>query len=84
MEPIDLTTHEALEAAVAAYRAARRTRAERHVADDVALARYRAYFPLATDSECRSRMREHLEQERLLRQRILMQTRSALDLAVSN
>jgi hypothetical protein len=84
MEPIDLTMYEAVEAAVAAYRAARRNQAEHHIADDVALARYRAYFPLATDNECRCRMREHLEQERLSRQRTLVRTLSALDLAVSN
>ena len=84
MEPIDLTILEAAEAAIAAYRAARRARAGRHVADDVALARYRAYFPLATDTECRSRMREHLAHERQLRHRALTRTIYALESAVTH
>jgi hypothetical protein len=84
MEPVHLTALEAAEAAMTAYRAARRARAGRQVADDVALARYRAYSPLATNMECRNRMREHLEHERTLRQRTLARATFALELAISN
>jgi hypothetical protein len=69
MEPIDVATTEAAEAAITAYRAARRSRASRRVADDVALARFRAYFPLATKDDCRGSMREHLPSWRLSQRR---------------
>jgi hypothetical protein len=70
MEPIDVATTGAAEAAITAYRAARRSRASRTVADDVALARFRAYFPLATKDDCRGSMREHLSSWRLQRREI--------------
>jgi len=84
MEPIDLTTAHAAEAAVAAYRAARRLQASRSVADDVALARFRAYFPLASESEYRGVMREHLSHKRSALRRFVRETRLQLALAVSN
>ncbi|HEX2115972.1 MAG TPA: hypothetical protein VHM01_16320 [Alphaproteobacteria bacterium] len=84
MEPTDLTTIQAAEAAVAAYRAARRSRASRNVADDVALARFRAYFPLATESDWHGAMREHLSHKRAAQRRAIKRTRLALALSVSN
>lgn len=81
---LDLTASAAAEAAITAYRAARRARAGRQIADDVALARYRAYFPLATTMECRIRMHAHLAHERTLRQRTVTRPAFALELAGSN
>jgi hypothetical protein len=66
MEPraVDISESAAAEAAFQAYRDARRAQASRSIADDVALARYRAYFPLATRHQCRSSMRTHLAAKR--------------------
>jgi hypothetical protein len=83
MEPTDLDTMHAAEAAITAYRAARRSQASRSVADDVALARFRAYFPLATESDCRGVMRNHLFSKRLAQRRAIKETRSALALALA-
>jgi hypothetical protein len=84
MEHLVTSAPHAAEAAITAYRAARRAKASKIVADDVALARFRAFFPLATASECRHRMHEHLAHTRLLRQRAIIRAAYALDLAVSN
>jgi hypothetical protein len=84
MEPFDLSTTEAAEAALAAYRAARRSMASRSIADDVALARFRAYFPLATASECRHRMLAHLVVRRSARQRVSTRPGYSAALVVSN
>ena len=84
MEPIDLTTREAAQAAIAAYRAARRARASRRVADDVALARFRAYFPLATGDDCRGTMRVHMSYTRLMQGRTVSKPLFPAVLVTSN
>jgi len=84
MEHLGLSMAHAAEAAITAYRAARRAKASRLTADDVALARFRAYFPLATASDCSHRMREHLAHARVLRQRAIIRAAYGLELAVSN
>jgi hypothetical protein len=76
MEPVVVETADAAEAAFQAYRAALRSHVSRSIADDVALARYRAYFPLATDMECRSSIRTHLAAKRSARQLSLQRGRS--------
>jgi hypothetical protein len=68
MEPIVVGASDAAEAAFQAYKAARRSHVSRSIADDVALARYRAYFPLATNTECRLSIRMHLAAKRSARQ----------------
>jgi hypothetical protein len=83
MEPIGLS-QSAAAAAITAYRSARRSKVARRVADDVALARYRAYFPLASEGECRGKMREHLARERQMRQRAVERSNMSVMLAVSN
>jgi len=84
MEHLGTSAPHAAEAAIAAYRAARRAKASRIVADDVALARFRAFFPLATVNDCRFRMREYLAHTRMVRQRAIVRAAYALELAVSN
>jgi hypothetical protein len=84
MEPTAFFTVQAAEAAIAAYRAARRSRASRSVADDVALARFRAYFPLATGNDCRGVMREHISYKRSAQRRATRAATVPLALAVSN
>lgn len=69
MEPKAEREARAVVAAFQAYRAARRAQASDNVADDVALARFRAYFPLATQVEVRRQMRTHFATEWMSRQR---------------
>lgn len=82
MEPIAMGMSDAAEAAFRAYRAARRSHATRNIADDVALARYRAYFPLATESECHLSIRIHLAAKRSARQ-LLLRRGQARELALA-
>jgi hypothetical protein len=83
MEHLGMSVSHAAAAALAAYRAARRANASKTVADDVALARFRAFFPMANGDECRDRMQEHLADASLLG-RSVARTACALELAVSN
>lgn len=84
MEPIDVATRGAAEAAIEAYRAALRSKASRSVADDVALARFRAYFPLATKDDCRGSMREHLSSRHVMQRQDVRGRAFAAALVVSS
>lgn len=77
MEPRRAMAQKAIQAAFKAYRAARRSQASSTVADDVALARFRAYFPLATRGEVHRKLREHFATEWMPRQRRVMARRTA-------
>ena len=84
MEPIDVATRGAAEAAIEAYSAALRSKASQTVADDVALARFRAYFPLATKDDCRGSMHEHLSSLRVMQRQDVRRTAFAAALVVSS
>jgi hypothetical protein len=80
MEPRRAMAKKAIQAAFDAYRAARRSQASNAVADDVALAKFRAYFPLATLSEVRGKLREHVAAETISRQRRMNGSRAGNEL----
>ena len=84
MEPTAFNKAQAAAAAIKAYRTALRCRASRTIADDVALARFRAYFPMASRSDCRSTMRDFLAQERRLRHRIAVRPARTIELMLAN
>ncbi len=60
-----MKTSRAAESALNAYRIARRTQASAPVAMDVAIARYRAYFPLAPTIEVKLALARHHARERM-------------------
>jgi hypothetical protein len=84
MEPTAFNRVQAAAAAIRAYRTALRCRASRTVADDVALARFRAYFPTASKIECRGTMRDFLAQERRIRQRVVARPIYKIELVLAN
>lgn len=61
-----MKTSRAAESALNAYRIARRTHASAPVAMDVAIARYRAYFPLAASIDVKKALARHHARERML------------------
>jgi hypothetical protein len=84
MEPTAFNKAQAAAAAIKAYRTALRCKSSRTVADDVALARFRAHFPLASRTECRSTMREYLAQERRIRRRAAVRSAFTIELLPAN
>jgi hypothetical protein len=84
MEPTAFNRTQAAAAAIKAYRTALRCKASRTVADDVALARFRAYFPLASKIECRGTMHDFLAEERRIRQRVVARPLYKIELMLAN
>ena len=84
MEPTAFNKAQAAAAAIRAYRTALRCKASRTIADDVALARFRAYFPMASKIECRGTMRDFLAQERRIRQRMIARPLFKTELMLAN
>ena len=80
MEPRRTMANKAIQAAFEAYREARRSQASSTVADDVALARFRAYFPLATRNEVHRKLREHFATEWMSLQRGMIAHRTSDEL----